>query len=138
MLEDASLWQEFAAESEEHLDAIERLLSQAGAPDRAAVNSLFRAFHSLKGMSAALGAPGMTAVAHACEDFLGLARSGERRIADAAADALLAAVDAMRRQRDALLAARQDAPPPRDLLARLHRLSGPEAMPAAPASRTPG
>src|ERR687893_601007 len=53
MLEDEALWQEFAAESEEHLDTIERLL--AAPRDRGAVDGLFRPFHSLKGMSAALG-----------------------------------------------------------------------------------
>ena len=74
---DNELREQFAAESEEHLDTIERLLG-AGARDRASVDSLFRAFHSLKGMSGALGAGGMLAVAHRCEDILGLARLGQR------------------------------------------------------------
>lgn len=124
MLEDAALWQEFAGESEEHLDAIERILSGGGAGaraarDRAAVDTLFRAFHSLKGMSDALGAPGMKTVAHRCEDILGLARAGRLAVGGEVADALLAAVDALRRQRAEVIATHRDVPAPPGLLLRL-------------------
>jgi len=93
VIEDAALWQEFAGESEDHLDAIDRILS-AGEADRAAVDRLFRAFHSLKGMSDALGAPGMKNVAHRCEDLLGLARNGRLAVHGAVAEGLLAAARA--------------------------------------------
>src|SRR5918997_544872 len=132
MLEDEALWQEFAAESEEHLDTIERLL--AAPRDRGAVDGLFRAFHSLKGMSAALGAPGMQDVAHRCEDILGLARQGRVAVAGPVADGLLAAVDALRGQRAAALEQRADAPAPAALLPRLAALAAEAApvMVAAP------
>ena len=87
MIEDEGLWQEFAVESEEHLDAIERALT-AGGTDRPTVDRLFRGFHSLKGMSDALGARGMKTLAHRAEDLLGQARNGRVLVTGSVADAL--------------------------------------------------
>ncbi|MCQ4162447.1 Hpt domain-containing protein, partial [Roseomonas sp. GC11] len=128
--EDDDLWAEFAAETGEHLDTIEALLN-AGPPLRGEqVNTLFRAFHSLKGMSDALGAPGMKTVAHAAEDVLGLARGGRLAVDAAVAATLLATVDALRRQRAGVLATHRDAPAEPALLAQLQALSGGVPMPA--------
>ncbi|MGG5822187.1 ATP-binding protein [Falsiroseomonas sp. HW251] len=135
MIDDAALWQEFAAESEEHLDAIERVLT-VGAADRPAVDRLFRAFHSLKGMSDALGARGMKTVAHRAEDLLGLARNSKVIVDGAVADALLASVDVLRAQRAAMLDAQRDSPAPGELLDRLAALIAGE-VPATPAVGTP-
>jgi two-component system chemotaxis sensor kinase CheA len=107
---DEEFWQEYGAESEEHLDTAERLLAQP--PEAAGIAALFRAFHSLKGMSAALGVAGMAQVAHRCEDLLGLARQGRLTITPPVAEGLLAAVDALRGQRATVLHSRADAPPP--------------------------
>ncbi|MBC9208038.1 Hpt domain-containing protein [Roseomonas aerophila] len=129
MLNDDALWDEFGAESEEHCDTAERLL--ATTPDAGGVAALFRAFHSLKGMSAALGAAGMAQVAHHCEDLLGQARQGRRAMTPPVMAALLAAVDALRAQRSSVLATRRDAKPPPGLL---HRLETLEAVPTAGAT----
>ncbi|WP_431285325.1 chemotaxis protein CheA [Humitalea sp. 24SJ18S-53] len=123
---DDPLWAEFAAESEEHLDTLDRLLSAGGAPDD--VNRLFRAMHSLKGMSAALRAGGMLRLAHAAEDVLGLVRAGRLALDPAAGDALRAAVDALRRQRAVLVGGAGDPPAP---VAVLDRLAGLVASPTA-------
>ncbi len=131
MIEDEALWQEFAGESEEHLDALERILA-GQVTDRPAVDRLFRAFHSLKGMSDALGAPGMKNVAHRCEDILGLARNGKVAVEGAVVDALLAAVDTLRRQRAVVIEQHKDVPAPGDLLARLGVLADGNAPPARP------
>ncbi|MGG5889632.1 ATP-binding protein [Falsiroseomonas sp. HC035] len=128
MIEDEALWQEFAGESEDHLDTIDRILS-AGGTGRDEVDRLFRAFHSLKGMSDALGAPGLKNVAHRCEDLLGLSRNGRLVVSGAVAEALLAAVDSLRRQRAQVLETHRDVPAPGELLARLGALA--EAGPAA-------
>ncbi|MBU8546757.1 MULTISPECIES: ATP-binding protein [Roseomonadaceae] len=138
MIEDEALWQEFAGESDDHLDAIDRILS-AGESDRSAVDRLFRAFHSLKGMSDALGAPGMKNVAHRCEDLLGLARNGRLAVTGAVADGLLAAVDTLRRQRATVLGQHRDVPAPADLLARLSALAdaGPAPAPRMEAAAPP-
>ena len=136
MIEDDSLWQEFLAESEEHLDQLEALLG-AGTADRAAVDRLFRGFHSLKGMSDALGAAGMKGLAHRCEDILGLARQGGVVVGGGVADALLAAVDMLRRQRAALAERRADTAAPAALLDRLGALASGEAVAAAPMAMEP-
>ncbi|WP_426956749.1 ATP-binding protein [Muricoccus radiodurans] len=136
---DDALWDEFAAESEEHLDTAERILS-AGAPDREAVNTLFRALHSLKGMSDALGAGGMRAIAHRCEDLLGHARAGRLAVEGPVADGLISAIDALRQIRAAVLEARQDRPADPALLDRLARLDAappPQAVPAAAPTADP-
>jgi two-component system chemotaxis sensor kinase CheA len=132
VIEDEALWLEFAAESEDYLDTIDRILSAGGA-GRAEVDRLFRAFHSLKGMSDALGAPGLKNVAHRCEDLLGLARNGRLAVDGAVAEALLAAVDSLRRQRAQVLATHRDVPAPGALLARLGALA--EGGPAAAGPR---
>jgi two-component system chemotaxis sensor kinase CheA len=129
MITDEAIWQEFAAESAEHLDALEHDLPTARG--QAAVNDLFRAMHSLKGMAGALGARGMQAVAHRAEDLLGLARQGRLELTAAPVAALLTAVDALRAQREALLTQRQDLAPPADLLTLLGGFAGEEA-PTAP------
>ncbi|WP_159992335.1 ATP-binding protein [Roseomonas sp. 18066] len=134
--EDDALWGEFAAETEEHLDTIEAVLGGGGAAlEREQVNTLFRAFHSLKGMSDALGAPGMKNVAHVAEDILGNARSGRLVVDAAVSGVLLGAVDALRRQRAAVLATHQDMPADPALIAQLQRIAGgsPAAPPAKPA-----
>ena len=79
--------------------------------DRPGIDALFRAFHSLKGMSDALGATGMMRLAHRCEDLLGTARAQRVSVAGAVVDALLAAVDGLRALRAAMLDARQDGVP---------------------------
>jgi two-component system chemotaxis sensor kinase CheA len=143
MIDDEALWQEFAGESEEHLDAIERVLSLGAATDRPAVDRLFRAFHSLKGMSDALGARGMKTVAHCAEDLLGLARTGKVVVEGAVTDVLLAAVDTLRRQRAEMLETHRDTAAPAELLAGLGALvdgagSAPAALQPAPAPAPAG
>ena len=135
MLDDA-LRAEFAAESEEHLDAIERALTH-GVQDRAGIDALFRAFHSLKGMSDAVGAAGMKALAHRAEDALGAARQGKLDLA-VAAPALLAAGDALRAARAALLDEARDLPAPPDVLAALAKLlTSPAPVSATPPAPAP-
>ncbi|MCR0984335.1 ATP-binding protein [Roseomonas populi] len=127
MIDDDTLWEGFAAESEEHLDTIERLLS---APvDKEGVNTLFRAFHSLKGMSSVLGAAGMRDVAHGSEDLLGLARAGKLAVTGGVADGLTAAVDALRGLRARVLESRRDAPADPALLRRIAVLADGEGAP---------
>ena len=120
---------EFAAETEEHLDTIEAALTHPS-EDRPAIDGLFRAFHSLKGMSDAVGAAGMKALAHRAEDALGLARQGRLSVAHAA-PALLLAADALRLARAALLEREEDLAAPPAVLAALSILLEPGALPLA-------
>lgn len=93
------LLQVFLAESEENLGTIEQtLLALENAPeDRAAIDALFRAAHTLKGNSASLGFDAVAKLAHAIEDLLDKMRSGKRQSTHATISLLLRAGDGLRR-----------------------------------------
>ncbi|HEX2079922.1 MAG TPA: chemotaxis protein CheA [Longimicrobium sp.] len=87
----------FLSESREHVSAINHLLlTLEGDPrSREAVEGLFRAVHTIKGMSATMGYRAVADLAHEMEDLLDRVRQG-RMIPDAAlVDALFAACDAL-------------------------------------------
>lgn len=116
-----TLWQEFAVETEEHLQAVEPILAQpdpqlVGAAD---IAQLFRSFHSIKGLARAMDLLGLESVAHHSENLLGLVRDGRMPLTLELADLLLQAVDGLKRLRDAVVERRHDAPPEPDLIARL-------------------
>ena len=75
----ATLWREFGAETQEHLEAVEPILlaAESGTPASAGeVALLFRAFHSLKGLARSMDLYGMERLAHAAESLLSLVRDG--------------------------------------------------------------
>ncbi len=92
------LKQEFITESIEILDNLDNdlLVLELESDDAEYVNSLFRAFHTLKGNSSMMGLESMSNVAHKSEDLLGFLR--EKKIGPSAdiVDVLLASVDFMR------------------------------------------
>ncbi len=90
----------FFQETEEHLTAMERHLLSLDpiAPDPEALNSIFRAAHSVKGNSAIFGASHFAEVMHAAETILDQMRK-QQRTADAATISLLLEVcDAVREE----------------------------------------
>jgi two-component system, chemotaxis family, sensor kinase CheA len=116
-----TLWREFGVEVEEHLGVIETMLVRAdheilGHQDVAA---LFRAFHSLKGITRAMDIRGMEAIAHAAENLLGLVREGRLALNATLASLLLPAVDTLRQQLNGAIASRTDQAAPPGLLERL-------------------
>ena len=99
-----TLWNEFAVETDEHLQAVEPILvqndpQQVGAAD---IAQLFRSFHSIKGLARAMDVPGMEGVAHHAENLLGLVRDGRTALTPNLAELLLQPVDALKRMRDAV------------------------------------
>src|SRR5579863_7523718 len=126
------LWTEFAAESEEHLDALERLLSEQRRNDwsRDEIGALFRYFHSLKGTFLAMGFGNVEAVAHRCEDVLSLVRDGNLIIDRRLARVLLRAIDRLKEMRDDVLTSRKDSQPATDILVELdkERHNGPSQL----------
>ncbi len=129
-----ALWTEFGAETEEHLDALERLLSdQRSDWTRDEIGALFRYFHSLKGTFLAMGFSNVEALAHRCEDILSLVRQG-RSILDASlVNVLLRSVDRLKGMREEVIAAQKDAKPAGDILQELER----HCEPASVARTTP-
>ncbi|MEW9799462.1 chemotaxis protein CheA [Alteromonas sp. CYL-A6] len=72
--------QVFFDESEEHLETMERLLMEIdpASPDPEALNSIFRAAHSIKGGSGIFGFDGLGGLTHVMENLLDKARKGQQ------------------------------------------------------------
>lgn len=119
----------FVSEAQENLRALSDGALRLERPDGAsAVDGLFRAAHTVKGMSATMGFEGLTRLCHALEDALDGVRSGARGADSGLADALLQAVDAMQAMLADIAAGGDGGLPQEALLERLRtRDSAPEA-----------
>lgn len=89
----------FLSESREHVSAINHLLlTLEGDPrSRDAVEGLFRAVHTIKGMSATMGYRAVADLAHEMENLLDGMRQGRTTPTAGVVDALFAACDALER-----------------------------------------
>jgi len=88
----------FINESTEMVDTMEELLVDLeGGAGAEAVAAIFRAAHTLKGGAATAGMTRMAHLTHALESLLDLVRSGRRAVDADIVDALLEAVDLLRR-----------------------------------------
>ncbi|MEP7066465.1 MAG: chemotaxis protein CheA [Gemmatimonadota bacterium] len=89
----------FQSESREALSTInEELLALERAPTASEpVSAVFRAVHSMKGMSATMGYATVTSLAHELESLLDRVRHAEIAVDRSVTDALFAAVDALER-----------------------------------------
>ncbi len=94
---DADLMGEFATESKEYIEQAEvALLSLETYPeDQEAVNTIFRAFHTIKGTSGFLGLQYVSEMAHRAESLLSRVRDGQIRCTGGYADLALRAMDAL-------------------------------------------
>ncbi|HLA90866.1 MAG TPA: chemotaxis protein CheA [Gemmatimonadaceae bacterium] len=99
----------FRTESREQLSAINRaLLELEGGGDHAEpLSVIFRAVHTVKGMSATMGFHALAEFAHDVESLLDRIRRGEQRLTRELMDALFAAADALESGLDS---ATEDAP----------------------------
>lgn len=93
--EDADLIRDFVMESREHLDSIEsRMLELEKNPsDAETLNSVFRTFHTIKGLAGFLEFDGIQSVAHQLETLLDLARNGKKVVDSAVVDVALESAD---------------------------------------------
>src|SRR5512144_3344381 len=128
---------EFVSEAEENIDALGRdllRLDRGGDElDPDLLNAVFRAAHTLKGLSSMFGVERMARLAHALEDVLDDVRMGRRALDRGTADLLLEAPEVLSR----IIAEESAGEPPRtaDAAARLtDRLRGPGRSRAAPAA----
>lgn len=121
----------FVQEAREHGATLERRLLdlEARPEDRQAVDELFRAAHTLKGMAATMDFPRLADVAHAMEDLLVAIRARTRVVDRATLDALLAGRDVLVAGIEEVAAGR----PEPDAASALARLRAPAAAaPTAP------
>lgn len=95
---DPALLAEFLAECRDYIQAAEAaLLSLETDPqDMEAVNTVFRAFHTVKGTSAFLGLSDISGLAHRAESLLSRIRDGEIRCTGGYADLALRSVDMLK------------------------------------------
>jgi two-component system chemotaxis sensor kinase CheA len=87
----------FLSESREHVSAINHLLLtlESDPRSREAVEGLFRAVHTIKGMSATMGYRAVADLAHEMEDVLDRVRLGRLTSSPELVDVLFAACDAL-------------------------------------------
>jgi two-component system, chemotaxis family, sensor kinase CheA len=86
----------YAAETQEHLRLLNRGILDLESVDAArATDEAFRAAHTIKGLSAAMGYGGVTALAHDLEDRLTEVRAGRLQPDETLVDELLASADAL-------------------------------------------
>lgn len=94
MPEDDTYRKLFVAESiENHENIVNNLLILENGTDDTAIDEIFRAAHTLKGMSASMGFDEMETLCHSMEDVFHLIRSGERSVNNSLIDILLACTD---------------------------------------------
>ncbi|MSP61411.1 MAG: hybrid sensor histidine kinase/response regulator [Myxococcales bacterium] len=89
----------FVEEAEEHLEAIERALAalEAMPSDGAAVSALLRKLHTLKGSAGTVGLDELSRSAHLAEDRVAAFRDGVRPPLQGEMQALIAAIEQIRR-----------------------------------------
>jgi len=93
--EDKELIGDFILESREHLTQVEiQVMTLEKDPDHSeAINTVFRAFHTIKGLAGFLDLNDIREVAHETETLLDLARNQKLKITSAVADVVLNAAD---------------------------------------------
>jgi len=131
----------YLAEAEEHLQAANRdlLAVEAALNDNQAnprsVRNLFRALHTLKGLSAMIGVDAVVDIAHEMEAVLRVADRGSGRLSLSAVELLLQGVKAIETRVAAFAAGGPIPPAPQDLILALAALRpATEDTPTAPAS----
>ncbi len=95
------LMEAFQGELDEHLETLDKglLALDRGLPQEEVpplLDELFRAVHSLKGASRAVGIRDIEGIAHSMEDVVGAIKRGELPIAAGVCDALFSGVDGLR------------------------------------------
>ena len=141
LAQDPELVGDFILESREHLAAVEsQLLTLERDPANAeALNSVFRGFHTIKGLAGFLELWDVQKLAHETEALLDRARSTEWTVTPAAIDVILESADNLRRwlsHLESLLQRRpSDAPKPNEaLLSRIRALIAGSAEPVPSAA----
>ncbi len=105
--QDQDLYQGFIAESNEHLDTIEEnILNLEQDPENSEIlNSIFRPFHTIKGVSGFMNLKQMNVIAHHLENLLDDARNLKFTLDGDATDLILDGVDFLKKMLEQLTVA---------------------------------
>ncbi len=95
---DGEVYSDFISEAMEHLEAIElSIISLEQSPhDKEHINTVFRAFHTIKGVSGFLNLQKINKFSHAVETLLDEARNDKLSITNETTDFILEAVDLLK------------------------------------------
>lgn len=121
---DAELLQDFIIEAGELIDGLDgQLVGLEGrADDVGLLNAVFRAFHTVKGGAGFLGLTPLVEICHEAEEVLNAARYGLRPLDAVVMDAVLLAVDEVKRMFDEIRVGVQPQDPDPEVLAALRAL----------------
>src|SRR5437868_635439 len=99
MIDDPEMCALFRAESEEHLETLDHglLRLETQPDDRATLEEVFRAAHSVKGSARMLGVASVEKIAHQLEDELSAARRGATALTPEVFDRFHHGLDAIRK-----------------------------------------
>ena len=137
---DLEILHDYLVESRELLEAAQEdvLRLEANPGDEAALASIFRAFHTIKGGAGFLEAPNLVAWAHDLEDLLEKLRAHVLPVNSARIDAILRGMDVVTSMFAELSEEREPGPGPADLAAAIRSLAASETQPADSAASAPG
>jgi len=143
LAQDPELLSDFVLESREHLASIENrsLALEQDPQDAESLHSIFRAFHTIKGLAGFLELDAVREVSHNVETVLDMARNGKLSVTSRVIDVVLESTDYLKICVDGIdsrLHGRDPVPPPphASLLERVRSLLAPPA-PDAPAPHRP-
>ncbi|MGA2500037.1 MAG: chemotaxis protein CheA [Tepidisphaeraceae bacterium] len=96
--DDAPLVAEFVGEARGHIESAEAgvLQVEEHPDDLEAINAIFRAFHTIKGVAGFLNLKQIGSLSHAAENVLDLGRKGELKLVGKTVDVILASIDLMK------------------------------------------
>jgi two-component system chemotaxis sensor kinase CheA len=138
---DRDLMCEFITESQDYIEGAEAalLILEADPNNQEAVNSVFRAFHTIKGTSGFMGLKRVAELAHRAESLLSRVRDKEITCTGIYADLTLRSIDVLKELMQSVRRSLSGRPMirPASYDALLRDLANPEALQAGPSSEPP-
>lgn len=131
--------QVFLQEAEDHLQVLDEEIVrlERNGNDPALLQEIFRAAHTLKGSSGAIGHHRMANLTHAMETALDGLRKGSLRVSSDLVDALLEGLDLLRELKEEVVTGKQSPVDIRATLAKLQEISQEAPGPSAPPPEHP-
>ncbi len=108
--DDPGLVSDFIGEANEHLEQADEslLILESNPEDEEAINSIFRVFHTIKGVASFLDFKAIQTLSHSTENLLDLARKKEITLSGARIDIVFSSVDAAKNEINSLQNALED------------------------------
>ncbi|HTZ19266.1 MAG TPA: chemotaxis protein CheA [Opitutaceae bacterium] len=137
--ENRELLGEFRSEAIDHLSQIEAalLILDEKPDDKDALDSLFRSFHTIKGVSGFLHLRSMHVLTHDVESLLDLARNGELRLNPTIVTAILQSRDAVQAMMQQITLALEKGILPSEVIPVSHLISQVKALVAGAGAKSP-